>query len=473
MKVLFIQPPWGHVYGEFVAAAKVGNCYPPLGICYLSSVLKREGHSTKIIDAEIEDKSLNDILAETKNFNPDLIGFTCTTPLFSVAWKIAEKIKEKVDTPLLVGGPHVTVLPDNSVKPDGPFDYAICGEGERTIVNFVNALSNGNKNLSKVNGLIFKDESGRVIKNPPAPYENIDEIPWPDRKALMLEKYTWSIPGRGIERFSTLLTERGCPFSCTFCSAHTVFGKKIRYRDINDVVNEIEYLVYDLKITHLNLIDDTLTINRKRVIELCNEIMKRKINFTWEGWTRANTIDDELVRIMKKAGFVRVSFGIESGSPEILKSIKKEVKLPEIVNAFKIMKKYGIETRGSVMLGNAYETRKTVNETLRFIRDLKNCDQMFINIATPYPGTELYDQAVRGDGGIVLLEKDFSKYKRYGNAVIKVNDLLPEDLVRLQRKGFMMFYFTLGRIWYNFKRAGLRAFVKNAIAFSRSVIFKV
>jgi radical SAM superfamily enzyme YgiQ (UPF0313 family) len=300
---------------------------------------------------------------------------------------------------------------------------------------------------------------------------DINEIPWPDREGIMLDRYTWSVPGRGIERFSTLMTDRGCPFSCTFCSAHTVFGKKMRYRNITDVVNEIDYLVNKLKITHISFIDDTLTLNRNRVVQMCREIIKRKISFTWEGWTRANTIDDELVQIMKKAGFVRVSFGIESGSPKILKKIKKGIKQKDIVAGYKIMKKNGIETRGSVMLGHAYETRETAYETLRFVKSLKDCNQMYISIATPYPGTELYQQALNGEGGLVLLERDFSKYTRYGKPVTRVNDLSPDDLSKLQRKGFMMFYCTPGRIWYNFRRAGLRAFLRNTIAFSRSVIF--
>jgi radical SAM superfamily enzyme YgiQ (UPF0313 family) len=434
--------------------------------------LKKEGYITKIIDAEIEGKNYNDVLSSVNSFKPDIIGFTCTTPLFSMAYTMAEKIKRETGIPIIIGGPHVTVAPKDIVKPQGPFDYAICGEGEKPMLELVRTLVDGKKDFHKIAGLIYKENSDKIVTIPKSPpTQDINEIPWPDREALMLDGYTWSVPGKGIERFTTLMTDRGCPFSCTFCSAHTVFGKKMRYRDVSDVVEEIDYLVNKLKITHISLIDDTLTLNRNRVKEMCREIIKRKIVFTWEGWTRANTIDEELVKIMKDAGFVRVSFGIESGSPKILKIIKKGINLDDIVKGYNIMKKMGIETRGSVMLGHPYETKKTAYETLNFIKKLKNCDQMYISVATPYPGTELYQQAVNGEGGLVLLEKDFSKYKRYGSPVIKVNDLGPEELNSLQRKGYIMFYFTPRRIWYNFRRAGFLAFIKNAVAFSRSVIF--
>jgi len=173
---------------------------------------------------------------------------------------------------------------------------------------------------------------------------------------------------------------------------------------------------------------------------------------------------------MKKAGFIRISFGIESGCPKVLKHIQKGVNLQDYAKACRIAEKLGIEIRSSVMLGHPYETQKTAMETLHFIKKLKSCKQIYINIAVPYPGTKLYEMAKKGEGGLRLLTDDFSQYKRYGSAVISVNDLQPKDLIRLQRKGFMMFYFTPGRIWYNIRRAGLKAAIRNAWAFLKSVV---
>ncbi|HPN95522.1 MAG TPA: radical SAM protein, partial [bacterium] len=176
-------------------------------------------------------------------------------------------------------------------------------------------------------------------------------------------------------------------------------------------------------------------------------------------------IDEELLAAMKKAGLIRLSFGIESGDPEILKKIKKSVTLEQIKAAYKAAAKVGIETRGSAMLGHPYETRKTAWRTLKFIRGIKECLQIYLNVACPYPGTELYECAVKGEGGMRLLTTDYTQYKRYGDPVIEVNDLSSRDLKRLQTIGLFYFYLTPRRVWYNvFKRAGLRAGIKNVLA---------
>lgn len=472
MKILLIQPPWGETYGSFKQAAKIGNAFPPLGLCYLSAVLKKEGNQTKIIDAEMENLSIFETAIKAKRFKPDLIGLTATSPIFHLACKLAEEIKKILpQVPLVIGGPHMTVLKEKVFTDAKIFDFGVYGEGEITIVELVRSIKQKHFSVKSVKGLIYRDKKGKVIVNPPRPLmEDLDNLPFPDRKALDLNRYFWSVPHKGIVKFTTLMTTRGCPFNCIFCSTHTVFGKKIRERSVDNVLDEIEYLVKKLKIRHFTFIDDTLTVNRQRIMSICQGIIKRKLNVTWEGWTRAHTVDKELLELMHQAGFIRVSFGIESGDPEILKIIKKGVTLTQIENAYKIAKEVGLETRGSVMLGHPFETKETALRTLEFIKNLKNCDQMYINITTPYPGTELYDMTSKHIGGINLLTNDFSKYKRYGDAVIEVNDLSRDDLINLQRKGFRMFYFSPRRIIYNLRRAGIKAAVVNSVAFMKGVI---
>jgi radical SAM superfamily enzyme YgiQ (UPF0313 family) len=266
------------------------------------------------------------------------------------------------------------------------------------------------------------------------------------------------------------MTSRGCPFRCIFCSASTVFGRKVRKRDIPCVLDELEFCVRQLGITHFSFIDDTLTLDHGRVRELCAGIIGRKLDITWEGWTRANTVDVDILATMHEAGFRRVSFGIESANKEIAAKVKKGVPLEAYRRAYRAAKSVGLETRGSIILGMPGETRATAMETLRFACGLGDCDQLYINIATPYPATELYDIAVAGGDGMRLLTRDFSEYRRYGNSVVEVNDLSAADLIRLQRLGFLMFYLRPRRILYNFRRAGLTAFLKNASAFARSVL---
>ncbi|MCK4827524.1 radical SAM protein, partial [bacterium] len=206
-------------------------------------------------------------------------------------------------------------------------------------------------------------------------------------------------------------------------------------------------------------------------LAFCKAIHDAKLEFTWEGWTHAGTIDEEMLSAMKGAGLVRLSFGIESGDQEILKVIKKNVTLDQIRNAYRMSAKVGIETRGSAMLGHPYETKASAWRTIKFVRSIKELKQIFLNIACPYPGTELYDYAVSGRGGMRLLTSDYSQYKRYGAPVIEVGDMNAKDLKRTQTLGLLYFYLTPSRIWYNvFKRAGIRAGLRNVGAFGLGIV---
>ncbi len=471
-KIIFIQPPWAEVYGNFHHAAKVGNAYPPLGICYLAAIAREKGFAVRIIDAEMEGKGIADCVRETAAYQPDLICLSSTTPIYHLTLRLAQELKKQLDTPILCGGAHVTVMPEMSVQGHPEIDYAIYGEGEITFREFLEYQFESREGPENIHGLIWRDAEGAIKLNQPRSLiSDLDSLPLPERGCLDLDKYQWSVPGKGMVRFTTIMTSRGCPFSCIFCSCHTVFGKRVRLRAISKVLDELEQLVKEFNISHFAFIDDTLTMNHERVRELCSGIRERQLQITWEGWTRANTVDAEILKVMRDAGFVRISFGIESGNPEILAGLKKGVKLEDYKKAYAAAAAAEIETRGSVMLGHPNETRRTAMDTLKFIRKLKHCQQMYINIVTPYPGTELYQLAHDSQAGMKLLTSDFSQYKRYGNAVVEVNDLSVDDLVKLQKRGFRMFYFTPRRILYNIRRAGLRAAFRNARAFFLSVIW--
>ncbi|MFX0137728.1 MAG: B12-binding domain-containing radical SAM protein [Candidatus Hodarchaeota archaeon] len=472
MKILLIQPPWAEVYGEYKRAARVGVLNPPLGLCYLAGALQEKGHLVKIIDGEAEKKDINNIVEEISYDMPDIIGITSTTPLFHQAKELATRIKEQANIPIVLGGPHITVLTDEAMQEGICFDYGVYGEGERTLTELVEKLGSG-ESIAEVEGILYREDR-KIKKTKPRPLEvNLDTLPFPNRGLLKTGKYLWSVPGKGVVPFTSIMTTRGCPFQCIFCSAHAIFGKQVRYRTSENVLDEIEDVVETLGIRHFCSLDDTLTFNKERIKNLCEGIIGRNIDITWEGWTRANTVDEDTLRLMKKAGLVRLSFGIESGNARILKLINKGVSKEQLVEAYKLVKKLGLETRGSAMIGHPYETRKTAMETLNFVRGIKECDQIYLNIATPYPGTRLYEMAYSGEGGIKLLSKDYRKYRRYGNAVVEVNDLRREDLIKLQKKGLLIFYLTPRRIWYNLiRRAGIKAGIRNIVAFLKGILSK-
>lgn len=444
--------------------------YPPLGVCYLASCIMQNNpdDEVKIVDAEADGKNINMVVEEAAGYAPHLIGITSTTPIFHQAKKLAVELKKRINSLIIVGGSHPTVMPLETMQECPAFDFCIVGEGENTIVELIEAIRSGDS-FSGIKGLVFR-QNGQIIRNQARPLvKDLDSIPLPRRNLLKLDRYLWGVPNKGIVKFTTIMTFRGCPFKCIFCSARNVFGTTVRKRDALKVVDEIEDLLRTEGIDHFSFIDDTLTLDKVQVKKICEEIKRRGLKITFEGFTRANTVDEEILSIMKDAGLVRLSFGIESGNPEILRKMKKGITLEQIKRAYEITKSVGIETRGSAMIGFPYETKKTVMQTLRFIKSLDKCDQIYLNITTPYPGTELYDMALRGEGGVRLLTRDFSEYKRYGGPVMEVNDLTKEDLIWLQKKGFRMFYLTPKRIFYNIKRAGIKAGIKNAIAFVKSV----
>ena len=244
--------------------------------------------------------------------------------------------------------------------------------------------------------------------------------------------------------------------------------KGVRYRSLKGIMKEIEYIINELGVSHILFQDDTLTLNKDKMVRMYKEIKKRNLKFTWEGYTRANLITKELLAMMKEAGLVRLSFGVESGNQRILDAIKKGVKLEDYRKAYQWCHELGIETRCSLMLGHPFETKETIKETMRFANSLK-CFQAYINITMPYPGSELLDLAKKGYGGIKLLTTDWNEYRRYGNAVMEMNDLKRNDLIKLQKWAYKKFYLRPRIILYNLKRAGLKAALVNTLAFIRSV----
>ena len=470
-KVLLVAPPWLDVYGDFQAAAKIGCVSPPLGLAYLAAATFDAGGECRVVDMEPERMSASDLLSLIAEYRPNLVGLTATSPVYHNAQRLAGEIKRRFpEIPLAIGGVHATIVGRQVLEDCESFDLAVVGEGEETMREIVRALATGG-GMAGISGVIFRS-GNEIVKNAPRPLRaELDDTLRPARRSLNLGLYHHYLPGKGLIPYATIFTSRGCPYRCTFCSQHTMYGRRVRWRSIESVIAELHEIVDELGIHHVIMMDETLTLDRKRTLALCQAIKDEGLDFTWEGWTHAATVDEELLRAMKSAGLIRLSFGIESGDPEVLERIKKNVTLEQIRRAFEIAAKVGIETRGSAILGHPFETRQTAWRTINFVRSISECQQIFLNVACPYPGTELYEYAVSGKGGMRLLTNDYARYKRYGDPVISVNDLGPKDLKRLQAVGLVLFYLTPRRVWYNVvKRAGPKAGFVNGLAFLRGVV---
>jgi len=467
-----IAPPWGDIYGNFKHVAKVGVFYPPLGLCYIASNLEDAGYEVRVMDAEAEGKKLQGVIEEVRSFQPDAIGIQVVSPLWDVVYEVCKSIKDEKDIPIVLGGPHITIVGTEAFDQNPYCDYGVIGEGEETMLDIVNHVLAG-ESCKDVLGIVHKEGGEPQLNGArPAP-KDLDSYIFPDRTGLPMERYLFSVPGKhgGIRRFATITSTRGCPFECTFCTEPMIFGRMTRFRSAENVVDEIEEANKNQAVTHFIFVDDTLTVEKKRIFAICDELDRRGLKITFEGWTHANTITDELLQRMQQSGLRRLSFGVESGNAEILKSLKKGTDHTRILEAFKAAKRAGIETRGSVILGLPGETIATVEESIKFTTELKELDHCYFNIAMPYPGTEIREFALKGERGTRLLTEEYSQLRRQGQTVVmEVNDLTTEELLRLQRKAYLKFWLTPRRVWYNIWRAGLKAGFINGWAFFKSFV---
>lgn len=465
MKVLLIFPNWTMVFGAFSSVAKRASTFPPLNLALLGAVAEKCGHEVEIIDAELENLTDEQILKKIQDFSPDIIGFTATTPMFHIVVKLAYKIKKVFEIPVILGGTHATILKEKAFN--DCFDYLFVGEAEETFALFLEALENG-RGFSSIPGLLLHENGKIFFTGTQNPITDLDKIPFPARHLLKFNQYkVGTLRGRKI--YTSIMFSRGCPYQCVYCCIK-VFGRKVRKRSIINLVAEIESVVNKFDIRHFCFVDDTLTLDRNYVLNLCDEIDRRKLKITFDGSTRANLVDEELIRRLANSGLIRISFGLESADPEVLKIIKKEVPLESYIKANKLTRKYGIETNNSVMLGLPGETRESINKTVSFLRRTKEIQEATYSIAMPYPGTEFYEMAKKGEHGLKLHTEDFSKYQRYESAVLSVNDISPEELLYLQKKGLFMIYLVPWRILPMIRRFGIFALISPLYASIKSFI---
>ncbi len=398
---------------------------PHLGLAYLAAVSERRGDEVRVFDMDVEDVALADFVRE---YRPDIVGITSNTPQVTQGWLAARQCKSVLDVPIVQGGPHVSALPEEAAA-RSEIDIVARGEGEETWIDLCQAIDRakkaqpgltardlldpGNKLLEHVLGITYQTLDGAIHHtHDRVPIPDLDSLPFPAYKFFKMERYTSLQPAMdAIEngRSFSLMTSRGCPYRCTFCS-QSVMAEKWRARSPENVIKEWRHLVEDLGAQEIGVLDDSANINRKRLHELCGLLVEHKLNHVpWIpiNGIRANLADEELLRHMKAAGCKRVAFGVETGDAEILKSIDKRVTHDQIRSAFKSAKKVGLETVGFFIIGLPGDTEETMEKTIRFACEL---DPLVANFSmlTPYPGTKVWEQIHR-DGGHMLVS-DWQDY---------------------------------------------------------------
>lgn len=358
MKVLLVYPEYTEIYGDFRPAAKLGVVYPPLGLMYLASSLEKEGHQVKILDMEVEGLTKDSLTQYLGQWRPDVVGTTSMTPTHHKAAELLAMVK-KFDSSIttIAGGPHPTALPLQTMQDSPEVDMVVWGEAETTFTELVNGLERGSE-LSKIPSVYYRKD-GKVHANVHRPLEkDLDQLPHPARHLVNQEKYLWSVPKKGVIPVTPFETARGCPFQCTFCSQFVVFGNRLRERSIPNVIEEMQIITEKHNINHLVFYDDTLGLNKKRAVEMCDAMIKEKIDITFEGMTRVHVVTRELLDKMIKAGLNRLSFGVESGNQDILNAVKKGIRLDQIRDAYKLAHEMGLETRMSLIFGLPGEQKR-------------------------------------------------------------------------------------------------------------------
>lgn len=428
MKVLFVNPPQTASKYKFM-----GVIAPPLGIAYMAGVLQENNIDVEILDASAEDMDFKDVEKELLKRKPDLVALTALTPTIGRALETAQVVKETLpDSIVVMGGYHPTFNFIETLE-DENVDIVIRGEGEYIMLNLVQALEN-QSSLHDVKGIVFEDKNSKeIVVNPEAPLiQDLDELPFPALNILPMKKY------RLLDmdtHMTTMITTRGCPMQCSFCSSAAMHGKKIRERSVENIVDEIEYLKTNYDIDTIAFMDDTFTLKKRKVMAICDEILKRNIEIMWGCTSRVDTLDEKLLKKMKEAGCITIFIGVESADQQQLDNMCKNTTIAKIENAFKIAHKLKIRTIASVALGMPGDTKEIMNKTVKFVHKLKP-NYAIYSLATPYPGTRFYEEAFEKN---LIKIKDWSKYTLI-TPILETIDCSLNDMRKIQAKAFMKFY---------------------------------
>ena len=398
MKTLLLSPiiPFEVLWGKF---HKGGGFIPPLGLMSIASYVRHKGFAVEILDSGVEGMDEAALAALLKERQYDVVGIPCFTNTARYTFETVAMVKKVSPQSLVVlGGVHATVLPEKTLAECPDADIVVIGEGELTFLELLEWKARKDRNLQDIAGLAYRDGADVKRTKPRQFIDDLDQIPMAAYDLLKLERY---IPHptqyKRLPSFPILAT-RGCPFSCTFCSASKVHGKRMRVRSLDNVFQEIDFLIDTYGAKGLYIQDSSFVHSRRYVVEFCERLLKGKYDLAWMCNARVDQIDEELVRLMKKAGCWQITFGIESANEPSLRLIKKSQDMQTILKAVKIVKKAGIQIMACYILGLPGETDKEVENTINFARSLATHTALFF-LPVPYPGTELLEQCAQ-DGGL-------------------------------------------------------------------------
>lgn len=439
LKVLLVNPPTylGRLY------VREGRCQhpsresfnlllPQISLAYVASVLENEGFNVELWDCQVLNIDPKNFLEMVAKSSPDLIVMNTAVTTIDSDMKLADEIKGILpDAVVSAIGAHVTATHDLTIK-DSHFDIIVRGEPEMTILELANALRNDN-NYQQIAGTTTKQRD-RIFINPTRPIiENLDTLPFPARHLLHNEKYIHPLTKR---TFTVIQHSRGCPYQCIYCVAPLYYGHKFRCRSVNNVLTELEEVIGKYGIRDIYFFAETATLNKKFMRQLSQALIARKLNINWWSNARVDSVDLEILQLMKKSGCSLLAFGVESGVQEILDKAKKGIRLNQTIRTFRLCQKVGIETNAFVIFGLPGETKETMRRTLNFVKKL-NPDYVEFFPAIPFPGTELCE-ILKNQG--LIVSDELSLYDGYLGCVVRTQDMTDKELSRFIKNAYYSFY---------------------------------
>lgn len=360
--------------------------------------MEGDGHTVKLFDGTLKNAEKDDYLQVIQGFDPDLIAISVFSRGHNMAKRLVALIKENYHVPVVIGGPQVTALPELVLKDIGA-DFAVVGEGEITLSELAKYLSYGKKEFFNINGLAFFDTDKRVILNKPRDLiGDLDTLPFPAWEHMPPSEYRIVPILATAKRYplAPIMTSRGCPFHCTFCASNITWKHRIRFRSPQNVVDEMKKLKFEFGVREFLITDDNFTLDTKFATSVCKKIIESDIDITWQcsNGVRVDSLNPDLLSLMKKSGCYSVGLGIESGNQGILNNAKKSLDLSVVKDSLLQLKQAGIKSYGFFIFGFPGETAKTAQETISFAVN-NSFDRAWFNIMTPYPGAELFDRWIK------------------------------------------------------------------------------
>lgn len=453
MKILLFNPPGPDGRGYI----REGRCtqetgvwatlWPPVSLASAAAVLEEDGHQVRVIDFPAIRLDVDTLMKIIRDERPDFAIWNTGTPTLPFDLNIARLIKkESPETATGVIGTHVTILPEEALRQPA-VDIVIRGEPEKIIRNL---CTHGASGWEAVKGISYRRRDGNGIhNNPPEDFLAPEAIPKPAWHALDCSPYRLPLKGR---QFLIVSPTRGCPYQCSFCTAPIYYGKKLRERPIEHVMDEIEDNVARHGVREFFIWADTFTVNRNYVMRFCQAIMERDLRIAWTCNSRVDTVDEELLTMMKKAGLWMISFGLESGADNVLAHSEKKITVDQSKTAVTAASRCGIKVAGHFIFGLPGETEKTMEETLALALKLP-LDIAQFYVAAPFPGTKLYDEALRNN----WFKNRASQFYSQSDAALELPGLPAERVNAFRRYAYKKYYARPQAVWKIFSMMELEA----------------